>query len=62
VWRFLAVTVVASALALTFSGANVASEPAFEHQYAPTVAFDGTNYLVVWQDGRGTYETSTAPA
>jgi hypothetical protein len=44
-----------SALALTLSRSNVAAEPAFERHYAPAVAFDGTNYLVVWQDGRGTY-------
>lgn len=31
---------------------NVAGHPDPYDQYAPSIAFDGTNYLVVWQDNR----------
>ena len=43
--------------------AGIAISTAADGQLAPSVAFDGTNYLVAWQDIRsGTTTTSTARA
>ena len=43
--------------------AGIAISTAANNQTVPSVAFDGTNYLVAWQDSRsGTNPTSTARA
>ena len=37
---------------------GIAVSTTFNHEYAPDVAFDGTNYLAVWYDLRNAYGTS----
>ena len=48
--RWLSTVVVAASVAAG-SGARVVSDAAFD-QSKPAIAFDGTNFLAVWQDTR----------
>src|SRR5207244_11464457 len=47
-----------SAFAQILSGPNIPISTAESFQYSPAVAFDGTNYLVVWSDYRTDHQTS----